>query len=385
MAVPANLALGNPLVTYAVTKINGDTEDLEALRHFKHSVKTYLGEVAHKDALPGFEEYPQRWKHLVKVWVVPNGKANELLDRPDYDTPDMFLDRLIARRSSTSEKYSSKLRNFLVSLAKPASMDHHTKTIREFAGEFFTEFMAEKLLIEFTQDFDTDVVAPLVASGQGWKAHHTGILDTGKAAYLRKAIERTKKQFIILLHRHFMMAMVAADEKLFQNLEASQMPLDASPSDFTDWIQAKILEPSSSKIILTLSENKSPLVASYPTGKSGNGATGGPSPIITVRNTTPVTYNNTHGHTVPTFKKSIGSRGKVGLPPPPQTPNKVQKMVGGSTPNGIAGAQGNKNCKFCKTHFPNSNSFSLHDDAWCYRNPVSGKYDAVKAAYPPSK
>ena len=170
-----------------------------------------------------------------------------------------------------------------MSLAKPASMDHHTKNIREFAGEFFAEFMAENLLIEFTQDFDTDVVAPLVASGQGWKAHHTGILDTGKA------IEKTKKQFIILLHRHFMMAMVAADEKLFQNLEASQMPLDASPSDFTDWIQAKILEPASSKIILTLSENRSPLVASYPTGKSGNGATGSPSPSVTVRNTTPVT------------------------------------------------------------------------------------------------
>ena len=56
-----------------------------------------------------------------------------------------------------------------------------------------------------------------------------------------------------------MMAMVAADTRLFANLEASQMPLDADPSDFADWIQEKILEPSGSKIFLTLQEGKSPL------------------------------------------------------------------------------------------------------------------------------
>ena len=255
--------VGNPLHTYSVTPING-TEDILVLKFFKDSALAYLQDTVTRDAFPGYvETYPARWRSLLLRWVVTGSKAFNLLNRPDYATPTKFLDSMIARRTSSSEKFSDRLRLFLVEIAKAKSMDEHTKTIRDFADEFFDSFMAEKLLIELTSDFDYEIYDPLLASA-GWRVNATQLLDDGKTHYLRKSIAKTKGLFLNVMHRHFMMAMVAADTRLFANLEASQMPLDADPSDFADWIQEKILEPSGSKIFLTLQEGKSPLTQPGP-------------------------------------------------------------------------------------------------------------------------
>ena len=394
MAQPLHPApTGNPLHAYSVTPING-TEDITVLKYFKDSVLVYLRDTVTRDNFPLYvENFPVRWRSLLLKWVVTGSKAFNLLNRPDYATPLKFLDSMIARRTSSSEKFSDRLRLFLVELAKAKSMDEHTKTIRDFADDFFEMFMAEKLLIELTSDFDEDLDGPLRASGQGWKAVHVQILDDGKASFLRKAVAKSKALFLTVCHRHFMMAMVAADTRLFANLEASQMPLDADPSDFADWIQEKILEPSGSKIFLTLQDGKSPLTSpgagTRPLyGMPTNTGLGSGFPIA--NNTSPAPTGS-----IPRVNQRFvaptgngGNRGKTQGAPVGQVggpPQNAAKLVAGATPHINGPKPGTKRCNYCSTHFAWSITVTMHDDAWCYRNPVSPKYDAAKAKFPPTK
>lgn len=366
-------SLGNPLVTYSVTPVFGDQEDIKSLTHFKDAALRYLGDVARNEGLQAFPDYPERWKFLLKKWVQPTSRANDLLDRPDYKTPEKFLDSLISRKQAKSDKFSDDLRTFLCALSKPHSMDRHAKIIREFAEDFFDKFLYQNLLIRVTAEFDIDF-APLLVNPQ-WKNALNAPFELAKTSSIRNSIKHFKDEFITLLHRHFMMTMVSADTKLYAHLESTQMPLTADPSDFTDWIQTKILDPENNSIYLTLFAT-SPLVKKLPA--SAGGSSGG---NITNR---PPSNANTGGAGGGTSsgktgaKTSSGGSGSSGG-------NKSQKTGVNATPQQQQKPNVARNCNYCKVKWPKSESYKKHDDAYCFRNPQSPKYDAAKAAIPPTK
>lgn len=375
-----NPNIGNPLITYSVSPDSGDKEDVKTLTHFKDAVLQYLSDVATKEAVPNFVVFPERWKYLLKKWVVQPSRALDLLERPDYETPTKFCESLISRKKSKSEKFSDELRNFLTALSKPQSMDRHAKTIREFSEDFFTKFLSDKLMIVLAARFDLDF-QPVTNNNVFVKATALAeVFTTAKGAFLRDILDLTKKEFITCFHRHFMMAMVAADTKLFTYLESNQLPLVADPSDFTDWIQEKILEPENSTIFLCLT-NQSPLVKVNRTSPT---ATGNTQSTGKSQNITSPKASWTAPINPPTAPIQKG-RGKISAPVGGGPPPKTQKISSGATPNAGGNATVKRHCAYCFDHFKNSISYTRHDDNWCYRNPASPKYDSAKAAVPPTK
>jgi hypothetical protein len=249
MANPNNITQSfvvSSLATYNVQPVVGDVEDLQTLQHFKTSGLQMLKDSAVKDGLD--TDFPSKWRHLLRSWVVKKSRAEDLLDRPDYETPTKFFDSLIQRKTTTSEKFDVKLRNFLVSLTVPASSDKHAKTIIDFSRDFFDKFWSASVIAKLTADFD-ESFTDFLAHGN-MKGPLVPLFNTAKAKHLEEAVKSVKKQFVELLHRHFMMALVCADTKLFSYLESNQVPLTANPSDFTDWIQEKILDPQKATIFL---------------------------------------------------------------------------------------------------------------------------------------
>lgn len=377
-----NPTIGNPLITYSITPIYGDKEDVKTLTHFKDAVLQYLSDVATKEAVPHFLDFPERWKFLLKKWVMQPSRALDLLDRPDYETPTKFCDSLISRKKSKSEKFSDELRNFLIALSKPQSMDRHAKTIREFSEDFFVKFFSDKLMIALSASFDMNFLPVTTNNTFTRAANLVDLFTTAREAYLFASIEVMKKEFLTSFHRHFMMAMVAADTKLFAFLESNQLPLVADPSDFTDWIQEKILDPENSTIFLTLA-NQSPLVKVNRTSPAATGNV--QSTFRTPNNNSPTTTARTTPNNPPVAPNQKG-KGKTSAPSVGGgPPTKTQKGSSGATPNAGGHATAKRHCVFCFDNFKNSTSYTKHDDNWCFRNPLSPRYDAAKAAVPPTK
>jgi hypothetical protein len=96
MAQP-NLSI-SVLNTYNVQAASGK-EDLKTLQYFKEAGLQYLKDVARKDDLPENVSYPDKWRNLLKAWVVKGTRAEDLLERPDYTNPTKFFDKLISRIS----------------------------------------------------------------------------------------------------------------------------------------------------------------------------------------------------------------------------------------------------------------------------------------------
>ena len=187
-----------------------------------------------------------------------------------------------------------------------------------------------------------------------------------------------------------MMAMVGADPELFDRLEVAQHPLNCTPSDLTDWIQEKILDPKKSTIFLTLQGNN-PIMEKSSFGKIGGGpGSGFPASNIT----SPPPQRQAQ-------QQQAGGRGgapKAGLPSsrktaaPPSTGggagNKSLKTTQGASPHSHGGT---RNCDFCKglnlktQAGTKSISYTLHDNDWCVRNPQSPRYDPSKASVLPTK
>lgn len=386
---------GNVLNTFSVTPIyGGDSEDISVLAHFKKSVLQFLRDVVARDAIQGYDKsYPENWKVLLRIWVKPNSKAAELLERPDFKDPSKFCDTLIARKTKTSEKFSLDLRTFLIALSLPASMDAHTKTIVEFAISFFDKFVLERYTIRVGLDFDTSM-APLQQVA-GWKAPFTLSLEACKVAFVKKAVESMKEEFVSIFHRHFMLAMVSADTRLWNLLDSNQQPLAADPSDLANWIQTKMLDPESFNIFLTLT-GQSPLIKASGFGKPSNpsGGGGGSSTI-----TSP--HPGSRGNPQPTPTPKPASQGNKPNPKKTGAPsgggggsNKVAKTATGTTPSAGGGGGGTGSsrrfCHFCynaKLVCANgqpSVSHTRHDDAYCQRNPTSPRFDANYAKLPPT-
>lgn len=375
---PTQSFVVSSLATYNVQPVAGDVEDLQTLQHFKTSGLQMLKDAAVKDGL--IADFPSKWRHLLRSWVVKKSRAEDLLDRPDYETPTKFFDSLIQRKTTTSEKFDVKLRNFLVSLTVPASTDKHAKTIIDFSRDFFDKFWSEKVLAKLTVDFDdsfTDFVAH-----RDMKGPLVPLFNTAKAKHLEEAVKSVKKQFVELLHRHFMMALVCADTRLFSFFESNQVPLTANPSDFTDWIQEKILDPQKASIFLTLTRDASPLVIT-PRARSGFGTIGGGpgSNFPASNNTSPAPQQQTQqqGQQKKKIAQANPSGGGGG------SANKAAKTSASSSPNSGGGT---RTCAWCKAQNylrpdgqPSTN-WKQHDDGYCYRNPASPKYDRAKAAIP---
>ena len=383
---------GNVLNTFSVTPIyGGDTEDISVLTHYKKSVLQFLRDVVARDAIPNYDKtYPENWKVLLRIWVKPNSKAAELLERPDFKDPSKFCDTLIARKTKTSEKFSLELRAFLIALSLPASMDAHTKTIVEFAISFFDKFVLERYTIRVGLDFDTSM-GPL-QQVTGWKAAFTQSLDACKVVFVKKAVESMKEEFVSIFHRHFMLAMVSADTRLWNLLDSNQQPLTADPSDLANWIQTKMLDPDSFNIFLTLT-GQSPLIKASGFGKPSSGGGGGGSSTIT----SPHPGSRGNPQPQPTPKPAQGNPNpkKTGAPSSGGGggggSNKTAKTTTTGTPSGGGGGNASRRfCKFCynaKLVCANgqpSISHTRHDDAYCQRNPTSPRYDAAYAKLPPT-
>ena len=383
---------GNVFNTFSVTPIyGGDSEDISVLTHFKRSVLQFLRDVVARDAIPNYDkDYPENWKVLLRIWVKPNSKAAELLERPDFKDPTKFCDTLIARKTKTSEKFSLDLRTFLIALSSPASMDAHTKTIVEFAISFFDKFMMERYTTRVSADFDTSM-APLTQVN-GWKAPFTNSLEACKVVFVKKVVESMKEEFVSVFHRHFMLAMVSADTRLWNLLDSNQQPLAADPSDLANWIQTKMLDPDSFNIFLTLT-GQSPLVKASGFGKPSNPSGGGGG---SSNNTSPHPGSRGNPIPVPLPKPAQGAPNpkKTALPPSSGGgrggSNKVAKTAASANPSGGGGAGGRRFCNFCynaKLVCANgqpSISHTRHDDAYCQRNPTSARFDPVYAKLPPT-
>lgn len=384
---------GNVLNTFSVTPIyGGDAEDISVLTHFKKSVLQFLRDVVARDAIQNYDKsYPENWKVLLRIWVRPNSKAAELLERPDFKDPTKFCDTLIARKTKTSEKFSLELRTFLIALSIPASMDAHTKTIVEFAITFFDKFILERYKIRVGQDFDTSLAPLLLVNG--WKAAFTNSLEACKLDFVSKTVESMKEEFVSIFHRHFMLAMVSADTRLWNLLDSNQQPLTADPSELANWIQTKMLDPESFNIFLTLT-GQSPLIKASGFGKPSNPSGGGGSSNITSPH--PGSRGNPQPQPQPTPKPA--SQGKPSNTKKTGAPsggggggsNKTAKIASGTTPSGGGNNSSRRFCHFCynaKLVCANgqpSVSHTRHDDAYCQRNPASARYDAAFAKLPPT-
>lgn len=380
-----NQSIGNPLVTYSVTPVDG-LEDISTLTHFQNAVVKYMLDTVKRE--PGYEEgmtFPDNWKYLLSKWVKPLSRASNILDRPDYKTPAKFCEILISRKTSKSEKFDDKLRTFLVSLANPKSMDQHVKIIYDFLELFWDKYFTEKFLIHLTEQFDTSFNT--VTTNGSFKGGIAQAFGEARTSFLRKSLASLKDEFMTIFLRHFMMAMVAADGKLFALLENSQMPLTADPSDFADWIQEKICDANNSNIFLTLS-TQSPLV-SLKNSTYGAISSNTTPRITTSSNTTAAGNTQKTGSNQSKKTHSSGSPGIVG---PPQ---KIVKYNNNSAPHGGRGGlnpapvvqkkqPGNRYCKYCFDHWSNvSISHTLHDPPFCKRDPGSPKYDPSITGNPP--
>ena len=384
------------LNTYNVQPIDG-FEDVKILSHFKTQGLLMLRDAALKDVPGTLDTFPatkDKWRVLLRTWVKTPSRAHDLLDRPDYKAPIRFFDALLQRKTTASDRFDIRLRTFLIALTHSQSMDKHAKIIIEFADDFWDKFLHEKIMIAAADEFE-DAFAPVMNNNKMVGPLLVTFNDS-KAAFLQKQAIQFKKEFVDLLHRHFMMAMVGADPELFDRLEVAQHPLNCSPSDLTDWIQEKILDPKKSTIFLTLQGNN-PILEKSGFGKIGGGlGSGFPSSNIT----SPPPQRQTQQQQQQ--QQQTGGRGgafpKAGLPSsrktaaPPSTGggagNKSFKTAQGTSPHSYGVV---RNCDYCKglnlktLAGTKSISYSLHDNDWCVRNPQSTRYDPVKASVLPTK
>lgn len=381
------------LNTYNIQPIDG-YEDVKVLNHFKTQGMLMLRDAALKDDPTTQDLFPaakDKWRLLLRTWVKTPSRAHDLLDRPDYKEPIRFFDALLQRKTTASDRFDVRLRAFLIALTQGQSMDKHAKIIIEFAEDFFDKFLHEKIMISATAEFD--VIFNGVVTNTNYKGTMVQAFDTARAAYLQKQVLIMRKEFVDLLHRHFMMAMVGADIELFDRLETAQHPLNCTPSDLTDWIQEKILDPKRSNIFLTLQGNN-PIMEKSGFGKvSGGPGSGFPASNIT---SPPPTQRQPQ----PQQQQQQTQHGRGGAQPKasPSRKTGAQPLPGGGGGKSVKGSASSspqsgvvRNCDFCKAlNLKNqagqrSISYTLHDNDWCVRNPASPRFDAVKASQPPKK
>lgn len=374
---PAPVNLAGSLNLYNAKAITGE-ETVDVLIRTKEAALRMVADEATKPT-------PQKWGTLLTHWVVPNSEAYNVWRRQDMDVEsvEQLFNILISRKKVSSTLYTDTVYKHLVELAKPKSCDVHFIEIYEHHAKVFDEILGPCLATCLNKELDlADILTNDAFSSQRGQAVAAQIVarkEIQKGNILKKA----KSDYVERNTRLELQALVLADPTLLDLLDRDQSPADASSSDLTNWFQSKILRGAPN----------GPHLISLKTNPNGASPLSKAPQLQTAGNATQAQHHGAHnssqqnqaaGNT--NGAKSKFQKTNHGNQLGNQPKSKVQKNTHAHQPGNQQNSQkaGRKYCHFCKVAWPQSKTCDTHYSVNCYRNPQGTRYDANKAAVPPT-